>query len=78
LRAVKVSRLPSSRRALTVQSTVALIARAKDSFPDNWIYVHDPAVKVGRVQNFRSCSTGPGGWRPRARGSAPRRRRCGP
>jgi protoporphyrinogen oxidase len=22
----------------------------------NWIYVHDPAVKVGRVQNFRSWS----------------------
>src|SRR5205814_7938890 len=25
-------------------------------FPDNWIYIHDPAVKVGRVQNFRSWS----------------------
>ena len=27
-----------------------------DLFPDNWIYIHDPSVKVGRVQNFRSCS----------------------
>jgi len=27
-----------------------------DLFPDNWIYIHDPAVKVGRVQNFRSWS----------------------
>ena len=27
-----------------------------DLFPDNWIYVHDPAVRVGRVQNFRSWS----------------------
>ncbi|MGZ8300396.1 MAG: FAD-dependent oxidoreductase, partial [Rhodoplanes sp.] len=27
-----------------------------DLFPDNWIYVHDPSVKVGRVQNFRSWS----------------------
>ncbi|MGQ4274446.1 NAD(P)/FAD-dependent oxidoreductase [Terrihabitans sp. B22-R8] len=37
--------------------TVALIARAeKDLFPDNWIYIHDPSVKVGRVQNFRSWS----------------------
>jgi len=27
-----------------------------DLFADNWIYVHDPAVKVGRVQNFRSWS----------------------
>ena len=27
-----------------------------DLFPDNWIYIHDPAVKVGRVQNFSSWS----------------------
>ncbi|MDB5421507.1 MAG: FAD-dependent oxidoreductase [Brevundimonas sp.] len=36
--------------------TVALIARTSDDFPDNWVYIHDPAVKVGRVQNFRSWS----------------------
>ena len=36
--------------------TVALIARSSSSFPDNWVYIHDPAVKVGRVQNFRSWS----------------------
>ncbi|MDB5426479.1 MAG: amine oxidase [Phenylobacterium sp.] len=36
--------------------TVALIARKAESFPDNWIYIHDPAVKVGRIQNFRSWS----------------------
>jgi protoporphyrinogen oxidase len=36
--------------------TVALMIRAKDMFPDNWIYIHDPAVKVGRIQNFRSWS----------------------
>ncbi len=36
--------------------TVALITTAKDLFADNWIYIHDPAVKVGRVQNFRSWS----------------------
>ncbi|GJD50125.1 Thiamine thiazole synthase [Methylobacterium crusticola] len=36
--------------------TVALIARAREGFPDNWIYIHDPSVKVGRVQNFRSWS----------------------
>jgi protoporphyrinogen oxidase len=33
-----------------------LMIRADDLFPDNWIYVHDPAVKVGRIQNFRSWS----------------------
>lgn len=36
--------------------TVALITTRKDLFADNWIYIHDPAVKVGRVQNFRSWS----------------------
>jgi protoporphyrinogen oxidase len=36
--------------------TVALMVNKPDLFADNWIYVHDPAVKVGRVQNFRSWS----------------------
>lgn len=36
--------------------TVALKIRAPDLFPDNWIYIHDPKVKVGRIQNFRSWS----------------------
>ena len=36
--------------------TVALTIRSPDLFPDNWIYIHDPKVKVGRVQNFRSWS----------------------
>ena len=36
--------------------TVALIARSRHEFPDNWIYIHDPSVQVGRVQNFRSWS----------------------
>lgn len=36
--------------------TVALMIRSKDIFPDNWIYIHDPKVKVGRIQNFRSWS----------------------
>jgi len=36
--------------------TVALITTRQDLFPDNWIYIHDPSVKVGRIQNFRSWS----------------------
>ena len=36
--------------------TVMLIVRADDAFTDNWIYIHDPSVKVGRIQNFRSWS----------------------
>jgi protoporphyrinogen oxidase len=36
--------------------TVALKVEGEDLFPDNWIYIHDSKVKVGRVQNFRSWS----------------------
>ncbi|RXR30223.1 NAD(P)/FAD-dependent oxidoreductase [Sphingobium fluviale] len=36
--------------------TVALMIRSEDLFPDNWIYIHDSKVLVGRVQNFRSWS----------------------
>ncbi len=36
--------------------TVALMIRSQDLFPDNWIYIHDPKVQVGRIQNFRSWS----------------------
>jgi protoporphyrinogen oxidase len=36
--------------------TVALIVRPSEPFDDNWIYIHDPGVKVGRVQNFGSWS----------------------
>jgi protoporphyrinogen oxidase len=38
--------------------TVALIVDQEDLFPDNWIYVHDPGVKVGRVQNFHGARHG--------------------
>src|SRR6478609_3516741 len=36
--------------------TVALVIDGEDLFPDNWIYIHDPSVRVGRIQNFRSWS----------------------
>ncbi len=36
--------------------TVALICRHDPAFDDNWIYIHEPNVKVGRIQNFRSWS----------------------
>ena len=35
---------------------VALIVDRKDLFPDNWIYIHSPEVKVGRIQNFKNWS----------------------
>ena len=35
---------------------VTLILNHADPFPDNWIYIHSPQVKVGRIQNFRAWS----------------------
>ena len=37
--------------------TVSLVIDRPDLFPDNWIYIHSPDVRVGRVQNF-------GNWSP--------------
>jgi protoporphyrinogen oxidase len=37
--------------------TVGLVVNEKETFPDNWIYVNDASVKVGRIQNF-------GRWSP--------------
>jgi protoporphyrinogen oxidase len=36
--------------------TVALILDQRDVFPDNWIYIHDASVKMGRIQNFKNWS----------------------
>jgi protoporphyrinogen oxidase len=36
--------------------TVALVVPESAGFPDNWIYIHSPDVRVGRIQNFRSWS----------------------
>jgi len=36
--------------------TVGLILKERNLFPDNWIYIHDPRVKVGRIQNYKSWS----------------------
>ncbi len=36
--------------------TVVLILKDRGAFSDNWIYIHDPSVMVGRVQNFKSWS----------------------
>ncbi len=36
--------------------TVALVIREPKLFPDNWLYIHEPAVKVGRIQNYKNWS----------------------
>jgi len=35
---------------------VALIVENPEIFPDNWIYIHDDSVRVGRIQNFKNWS----------------------
>ncbi len=36
--------------------SVALVVPEEKGFPDNWIYVHDPGVRLGRIQNYGSWS----------------------
>jgi len=45
-------------RHLTYRSfvLVGLIVNRRDLFPDQWIYIHNPDAKVGRIQNFRNWS----------------------
>ena len=37
---------------------VALMTSEREPFPDNWIYLHDPGTKAGRVQNYGIWSEG--------------------
>ncbi len=49
--------LAASKLSYRAFLIVGLIVAKRDLFPDNWIYVHSPKVKVGRIQNF-------GNWSP--------------
>jgi protoporphyrinogen oxidase len=66
LRTLSLSLSPRvSKRAIAAASAlkyrdfllVALLLKDRGVFHDNWIYIHDPSVRVGRVQNFKSWST---------------------
>ena len=49
---------------------VALMTTEPEPFPDNWIYLHDPETRAGRVQNYGAWSAGmvkPGHDLPRSR-----------
>ena len=37
--------------------TVVLVLEGENPFPDNWIYIHEPTVRLGRIQNFKNWST---------------------
>jgi protoporphyrinogen oxidase len=36
--------------------SVAMILEGPDPFPDTWLYLHDPQIRAGRIQNFRAWS----------------------
>ena len=36
--------------------TVVLVVNRESLFPDNWIYIHSPDVKMGRIQNYKNWS----------------------
>ena len=36
--------------------TVVLVVNRESVFPDNWIYIHSPEVKMGRMQNYKNWS----------------------
>lgn len=49
-------RAAASRLAYRDFLIVALVLKERKTFDDNWIYVHAPEVKVGRIQNFKAWS----------------------
>jgi protoporphyrinogen oxidase len=59
-----ISPAPPEAMALAARSlkyrdflTVAIMSRTQPtSFDDNWIYIQEPGVKVGRIQNFKAWS----------------------
>ena len=36
--------------------TVVLVVDRESVFPDNWLYIHSPEVKLGRIQNYKNWS----------------------
>jgi protoporphyrinogen oxidase len=52
LRAVEAAKKLRYRDFLTV----ALVVEGDNPFPDNWIYIHEPSVRLGRIQNFKNWS----------------------
>jgi protoporphyrinogen oxidase len=46
----------SKRLAYRDFLTIALVVEGDNPFPDNWIYIHEPDVKLGRIQNFKNWS----------------------
>jgi protoporphyrinogen oxidase len=49
-------RILELKRKLAFRNTILVYLKVEepDLFPDQWLYVHDPSVEVGRVTNFRN------------------------
>jgi protoporphyrinogen oxidase len=58
LRPAAPPHVQSAARRLRYRSLclVALVTTEEQPFPDNWIYLHDPSTRAGRVQNFGAWS----------------------
>jgi protoporphyrinogen oxidase len=48
----------AAANGLTFRSfiVVYLILEVENLFPDQWLYVHDPEVRIGRIQNYKNWS----------------------
>ncbi|MEW6145800.1 MAG: FAD-dependent oxidoreductase [Thermodesulfobacteriota bacterium] len=55
----------ASAKALKFRNTILVYLNVRNDnlFPDNWVYVHSPQMKVGRITNFRN-------WSPRLYGAS--------
>lgn len=54
------SNIKQLAKSLKFRNTILvyLNIQATNLFPDNWLYIHSPALKVGRITNFRNWSPG--------------------
>ncbi len=48
----------SSAKSLGFRNTILVYLKVRNEklFPDNWVYVHSPSLKLGRITNFRNWS----------------------
>lgn len=48
----------ASAKSLRFRNTILVYLNVQDEnlFPDNWVYIHSPQLRVGRITNFRNWS----------------------
>ena len=57
-------RIAAAAKALKFRNTILVYLKVEgtDLFPDNWLYIHSPELRTGRITNFRN-------WVPQLYGS---------